>query len=313
MKTILFSLLLISGALLSSCNREPNKETQTINPLIGDISFIKKFGHKPGAGAGEDLRIQTHLEYAETVLRQKNVPGLSPELRQKREHLLDLLHHYWSAGIFPRNYDHNEERKPCFIDKDNRICAVGYLIEQTAGRPVAENINGKHKYDRVLEMKDEMVDSWIASSGLTKDECALIQPQYASPNNNYISWTYGVSSAVLGGMNVSLSAINVSQLSRGAKNKTVAIIGMVTGAGQIVLGAASFPKQTGNAFYGNTTNENKKTLSLVNIGVGTTTLLLSAWNFFDNRKPKDKKTTWNINSFEAQGDVGVAFTLTRRL
>ena len=60
-------------------------------------------------------------------------------------------------------------------------------------------------------------------------------------------------------------------------NKTVSIIGLITGAGQIVLGSANFPKE--NKGWGtNYTNESQKTLSMVNIGLGTTTMILSAWN-----------------------------------
>ena len=151
---------------------------QPVNSVIGDISFAKKFGHLAVVSTNEDLRIQTHLAYVENLLRQKDVSNLSPELQLNRTHLLDLLHNYWIRGIFPRNYDYKDQRRPCFIDKDGRICAVGYLIEQTAGRKAADAINAKHKYDRITEMNDEMVDNWINNSGLTKEECAMIQPQY---------------------------------------------------------------------------------------------------------------------------------------
>jgi len=61
------------------------------------------------------------------------------------------------------------------------------------------------------------------------------------------------------------------------------------------------------------TNESEKTLSMVNIGLGTTTIILSAWNLITNRKPKDKLTTWNIYSFPTQNNnTGLAFSLTRK-
>jgi len=150
---------------------------QAINPIIGDVSFMEKFGYMPDVTTNEDLRISTHLAYVEKLLRQKDVSNLSPELQNRRKHLLDLLNNYWTNGIFPRNYDHGN-RRPCFIDKDGRICAVGYLVEQTAGRQVAEDINLRYKYEYVSAMNDKSVDSWIKNSGLTKEECAIIQPQY---------------------------------------------------------------------------------------------------------------------------------------
>jgi len=154
-------------------------KSQAINPVIGDISFVKKFGYQPTAVTNDNLRIQAHLAYVENLLRQKDVSSLPSKLQQRRTHLLDLLHDYWTRGVFPRNYDYKAERKPCFIDKDGTICAVGYLVEQTAGREVAEAVNLKHKYHLVMEMNDEVVDDWINNSGLTKEECAMIQPSYS--------------------------------------------------------------------------------------------------------------------------------------
>ncbi len=154
---------------------------EPVNTLIGDISFTKKFDQSPTAATNDDLRVKTHLAYVEKLLRQKDVSSLPSKLQQRRTHLLDLLHDYWTRGVFPRNYDYKDQRKPCFIDKDGTICAVGYLVEQTAGREAAEAINTKHKYDLVMEMNDEMVDNWINNSGLTKEECAMIQPSYNPP------------------------------------------------------------------------------------------------------------------------------------
>ena len=165
------------------------RDVQTINPIIGDISFVEKFGELPTDATGEDLRIQTHLAYAENLLRGKDVSHLSADMRQTRTHMLDLLHDYWNRGAFPRNYDYAQTRKPCFIDKNGTICAVGYLVEQTAGREAAEAINDKFKYAFVMEMNDPMVDDWIAMSGLTKEECATIQPDYGGGWGCYCSCT----------------------------------------------------------------------------------------------------------------------------
>ena len=181
MRKLTIILTVTVATLFLSCNKQTADNGQTINPLIGDISFVSKFGQQPTATTDEDLRIKTHLEYVEKLLRQKDVSNLTTELQEKRKHLLDLLHDYWTAGIFPRNYDYEDKRVPCFIDKDGRICAVGYLVEQTAGRQTAEQINDNHKYDKLLVMNDRMVDSWLETSGLTKEECAMIQPSYGPP------------------------------------------------------------------------------------------------------------------------------------
>lgn len=317
MKKIAFFLSLIVVVLHFSCHIKSIDKKQTVNPILNDISFVHKFGHQPNSTTDEDLRIQTHLEYVENLLRQKNISDVSPALYKTRLQLLDLLHNYWVTGIFPRNYDDKENRKPCFIDKDDRICAVGYLIEKTAGRQIAEDINHKHQYQTLLSMNDKTVDRWIETSGLSKDECAMIQPTYgglpaATYSNNYITPVYGITSSVLGGLNLSLNTLNAVQLSTGTTNKMIAIAGIITGAGQTILGASMFPKTT-TGFYGNTTNESRKNLSMVNIALGTTTMILSTWNLITNRRPKCKKITWNLNSFETQNyNVGIAFSLIRK-
>ena len=302
--------------LIFSFNRSTKKD-QTINPIIGDVSFVKKFGSLPNKNTDENLRIKTHLEYAETLLRNKDVSALPNQLRQKRKQVLGLLHNYWTAGVFPRNYDYTQCRKPCFIDKDNRICAVGYLIERTAGRKIAEQINTGHKYDEVLAMNDKDVDAWIASRGLTKEECATIQPTYGPTpvyTYNQIPAAYGISSSMLGGVNLSLNAINAVQMMKGSSGKTIPTIGLISGAGQVVLGIAAFPKSTSNAFGNSTTNESKKTLSMVNIGLGTTTMILSAWNLINKKKQKERSTSINLYSLPAEENkMNLGLCLTRRL
>lgn len=312
--TIIFTLTVATFFL--SCNKQTADNGRTINPIIGDISFVSKFGQQSTATTDEDLRIKTHLEYVENLLRQKDVSNLTAEQKEKRIHLLDLLRDYWTAGIFPRNYDYADKRVPCFIDKDGIICAVGYLVEQTAGRQTAEQINNNHKYEKVLAMNDRTVDSWVATSGLTKEECAMIQPAYGQPpsyNYNYISPQYGITSSLLGGVNLSLNTINAIQISKGANSKTVPIISLLTGVGSIVYGAVHFKKEI---FYGMdpTTNESQKTLSMVNIGLGTTTMILSIWNLSANRPQKNKSVAWNIYSFPtADRQLGLGLYLTKKL
>jgi hypothetical protein len=318
MKKVILFLSLILCISHISCNMHSNIK-QAINPIIGDISFIQKFGYEPGITTDEDLRIKTHFEYVENLLRKRDISHLTLELREKRRQLLNLLHDYYTAGIFPRNYDYSGNREPCFIDKDNRICAVGYLIEKTEGRKIAEQINSRHKYDRILAMNDSMVDSWIETSGLSKEECATIQPTYGPPptshdnyHDNYISSAYGISSSVLGGLNLSLNTLNGIQISKGSNHKAIGILGLITGAGQTILGASTFPK-TKHLLYGTTSNESRKTLSMVNIGLGTTTLILSAWNLLTNKECKNKKTILHLKSFETPGNnIGMMCTLSRR-
>ncbi|MEJ7822758.1 MAG: hypothetical protein WKF85_10580 [Chitinophagaceae bacterium] len=289
---------------------------QTINPFLGDISFVSKFGHPPNKNTDENLRIKTHLEYVETRLRKKDISHLTEQLKEKRLQLLNLLRKYSQAGVFPRNYDYEECRKPCFIDKDKRICAVGYLIEKTTGRQTAENINNKHKSDELSAMNDKTVQNWIKHSGLTKEECAMIQPMYGPApvyTYNHISARYGISSSTLGGINLSLNAINAIQIAKGKGGKAISKIGLITGAGQVVLGITNFSKNAPPTWNRNTRNESQRILSMLNISIGTSTMLLSGWNLIAKKKAKDKITTWNIYSYPDRNKMIVGLNLTRKL
>jgi len=46
------------------------------------------------------------------------------------------------------------------------------------------------------------------------------------------------------------------------------------------------------------------------VGIGTGTILLSAWNLM--LKPKDNRTSFNIYSFPAKGNMGLACSLIHR-
>jgi hypothetical protein len=152
-----------------------------INAVIGDASFAHVFGDADlAASAGEDLRIAVHLAYVERLLQQREVSAWPAELQRERQANLERLHAYRERAVFPRNHDHPEQRRPCFIDRDGRICAVGYLVEQSAGRELAEAINSRFQYAMIAEMADERLDGWVGQSGLTLRELATIQPNYCS-------------------------------------------------------------------------------------------------------------------------------------
>jgi NADH:ubiquinone oxidoreductase subunit F (NADH-binding) len=115
-----------------------------------------------------------------------------------------------------------------------------------------------------MDMDDPAVDEWIAGSGLTKEECAMIQPQYGwqpqptpPPNYNKIKTGYGLSSSILSGVNISLSAINCTQIGKGSNDFISPVIGIMGGASQILIGAVNMPTDI-ETIYGTQTNESQK-------------------------------------------------------
>jgi hypothetical protein len=177
------SLLVVTSG--TSYARPPNTDDRGFrdgaNHHIGDESFVARFGRSPTSADPEALRMQTHLAHIHDRLAEGS--ATRPELAPMRARVLAALGDYAAKGTTPDNL-HLPWRNPVFIDDAGTICAVGYLIEQTAGRPLAERIASEHRYDLIEDIAASMpeVAAWVASSGLTLDEIASIQPGYIAPN-----------------------------------------------------------------------------------------------------------------------------------
>jgi hypothetical protein len=267
----------------------------------------------------EKLRVTAHLAKVEKLLSQRNVDHLQPQQRQNRKHMLQLLHEYGTAGRFPKNEKFAGERRPCFIDSHGNICAVGYLIQNTLGQTVAQQINAKHQYDYIADMHEPLLEKWASEQGLTLEECAMIQPQYdfspAEVLEQPIKTGYGVASGILGGVNLALTATTISN-PRSSKNFTY--IGLITGTAQIIYGAAHVRQPRPGATCVNCSPVQiaysaRNNLSYINIATGVASLLTSTINLAVNKRPRARSA---INLYSYPGinnrmNVGVA--VTRRI
>jgi hypothetical protein len=148
-----------------------------VNHHLGDDSFVAKFGRLPNADDSEALRMHVHLQYVRDLLSKQ--PATSAALLSRRAQLLSYLDDYITLGVTPKNL-HVAHRSPVFIDDDGAICAVGYLIERSVGRSLAEKIANDHRYQFLETIAQAMpeVAEWIAQSGFTVTELASIQPAY---------------------------------------------------------------------------------------------------------------------------------------
>ena len=290
MKT--YSILFIFVLFLSCTPKEPTP-SDSINPIIGDQSYLEKFGTLPNDQTNEDIRIATHLDYAAKILQNRDASHLSPDLQKRRADNIAFLQEYIQQGIFPRNYDYKDQRKPCFIDRDGRICAVGYLVERSASRTLAEQINVMHQYDEIEEMDSEMVTEWVAESGLTREEVAMIQPTYYTSGVVHFSRQ----SLVYSGINVGFLTLNSIDLFNRRKRVWASIAGITTGALQVYSGFNNIPGEIERDYLANYYEEyliQKQRYIAANIAVGTTTLLVSASGLIFNRKRKNKNISWNL-------------------
>ncbi|HET6996056.1 MAG TPA: hypothetical protein VFI06_13780 [Chitinophagaceae bacterium] len=302
---ILYCCLLLASTISA-------QKLQEINPLLHDESFIAFFGTAPDETTNEQLRVRTHLAYVEQLLRTTTSAELNSSQQEKRTQVLDLLHQYWEAGQFPVNRGYPGERRPCFIDAEGNICAVGYLVEQTRGRELAEAINVKHQYEFLSDMHDPAINAWADEYGLTIEECAMIQPSYyyippGTKTNADIKTGYGASSGVVAGGNIAISVIQLSNWS--GQGKGLAVAGLISGTGQIILGAVNIKKPGQSVSYSRQNN-----LSYVNIGLGTATLLTSALNLAMNKKNKQPKNAFNLYSYPNYANsISFGFAFSRRI
>jgi hypothetical protein len=161
-------------------------------------------------------------------------------------------------------------------------------------------------------MEWNVIDEWIASSGLTKLECAMIQPTYGStPTENYITPGFGYATAVFSGANVALSVMNVSQINRQNQGLFTPILGMVFGAGQITLGALNFPEiQYG--WSGSYINEAQRNYALMNVALGTSSVIFSTWSLITRKTAKTRNVSWNVGAFPTnRNQLNVAFSFRK--
>ena len=291
MKTISFLLIF---AFLFDSQTNDRQPKNSVNSILGDISFITKYGFTPDENLDEDLRITTHLEYVLKILQKRDVSHLTKAQTHQRTQNIKHLEEYIASCIYPRNYDYEGERKPYFIDRDGRICAVGYLVEQTAGRELAEEINTSFQYEKIADMESESLEKWIEESGLTKEECAMIQPSYQGLRIK----RYTNKTLVASGINTSIMALNGINMIRGKKRRWIPILGMASGIAHTYWGYKNILTEEEAMdpasrfhYYEFLQVRNRTRL---NMAVGSATFFLSASNLLFNKYKKDKSVCWSF-------------------
>lgn len=158
-----------------------------VNAVLGDASWVALYGERPGPDVPDAERIRTHLAYVDTLLRERDVSDLSPELQLARARNLDRLSAYRIADMFPENRP-GVGRVPRFVDDDEdgalaaladvRLCAVGHLLAADLGVEAAIAIAADFQHAEVGAIDAPELATWAASSGLTIEELAMIQPSY---------------------------------------------------------------------------------------------------------------------------------------
>jgi len=180
-----WALLLVAGSASALPNPDPRFRPGA-NHHLGDDSFVAAHGRAPTEADTEAARMKLHLQHVRALLAAS--PATRPELAARRAELLGYLDDYIAKGITPKNST-LPWRSAVFIDDGGAICAVGYLIERSAGRAVAERVAAAHRLDFLEDIAAAMPDvrAWIDGSGFTLRELASIQPGYEGPDVAFLA------------------------------------------------------------------------------------------------------------------------------
>jgi hypothetical protein len=124
----------------------------------------------------DDLRLRLHFARV-TLWLKANSCQRSGEKHEAREKQIAEIRRYAQQGIFPRNHTHKTMR-PCFIDRDDRRCAVAHLLIQSGYEYTAKMIAARANDAYVPEMLFPELDIWAEQHGLTREELTVVQPAY---------------------------------------------------------------------------------------------------------------------------------------
>lgn len=213
---------------------------QPVNAIIGDAGYVASFGQLPDERSSEQVRIATHLAFVEQILRERPTDHLTPEQARRRSAAFDHLRAYRLDGIYPQNTTHPGQRTPVFIDADGRICAVGYLIEQTVGRDAAERINSHYQFARISDIDAPILPEWAEKHGFTLHELGMIQPAYCwrdPPGPGCVEEDDSKAMEMASiGMNAGSALLNNWMALRSTRNVYVAGGGLLLGGAGLAIG-----------------------------------------------------------------------------
>lgn len=319
MKIIPFIIVIVAG--IAGLYFTQSSEVG-VNPVLGDESYHTMYGTEVPSNLNEQKRIQIHLAYVEQLLIKKDVSHLSTKLQINRKKAIDLLRNYWRNSEFPSNYDYPGERKPCFRDKNNQICAVGYLVQQTGHEDLVKSIEATENYSTIHEMTNSELMTWVDQSGLTLEECAMIQPTYGGyveSDSDYVPTGYAISSSAISGIGLSTSLISLGNLKTSTKNGwIIPSIGIASGVGQITLGALNYNRTFPSNSWINTPppiHKRHQNLSMFNIAFGTFSTAFNAYALIQQIRGKKTRSdlSWNVFGYQSpSNDLTLGFNLVKR-
>lgn len=195
----------------------------------------------------ENWRLRQHFKQVLSILHHADVSHLPDDLQYNRELQLHRLQEYAENGIFPRNYE-KSPYSPCFIDRNNRQCAVAYLLCESGEYDLTNRVVALENYSHIDEMSYEELDNWAQQSGLSKAELQMIQPGYPFEFDSHlqvftaITWLIGIVTLLL----------NLRHLRKEKREQLVPRITMFFALFVMFVGCGLLTLWQGNLSYENT-------------------------------------------------------------
>lgn len=156
--------------------------------LLTVVSLASSTRPNEAADFSTPEKIRAHLEATEQRLRAVPAPA---GLEKQRAASLDRLHAYWMRGQFPQNTK-VPGQVPVFIDERGTACAVAQLVIDSGASELAHRVKDTDNHGYLLEMNVPGLKEWIATSGLTAEELAAIQPSYHERPRGCGAWSSGM-------------------------------------------------------------------------------------------------------------------------
>lgn len=96
--------------------------------------------------------------------------------------MLDLLSLYAIMAVYPTDYEEQSGEFICYQDSKGRFCPVGFLVERTAGRALADSLCGVASEKELDPLQLAAFKAWLYASGLSRNELRMIHPHFSNTN-----------------------------------------------------------------------------------------------------------------------------------